>query len=103
MWNNQQQKKHHAKRSKKTLDVMFLDFFKLKICQSLLKQLTSASLFYVLLGKPNLSERLSFHNDMFNLKDSGLDMNICIVNAMILIKKYLVKLFRKYTCPRGKY
>ena len=37
--------------------------------------------------KPDFVESVAFHHEMFCLTNFGLDLGVCIVNAMILIKK----------------
>ena len=54
---------------------------------SLLKKITRISLFKDLLGKPNFSERLSFHREMMDLTNFGLEIGVCNIDAMIFKKK----------------
>jgi hypothetical protein len=46
------------------------------------------------LEKPSFSESVSFHREMFCLTSFLLVLRICIVNAMIFIKKNIDKLVK---------
>ena len=39
--------------------------------------------------KPSIRESVSFHREMFGVISVGLILHICIVNAMIFIKKLM--------------
>ena len=45
------------------------------------------------LEKPNLSESVLYHCELFDWTSFGLDIGNCIVHVVIFIKKYLVNLF----------
>ena len=55
---------------------------------------TCVLLFQDFESKPNFLERALFHREMVSLTYFRPDIGICIVNVMILIKKYLSKFFR---------
>ena len=71
---------------KKTLAMVFLDFWLLKLFLPIF--------FHDFWGKPNFSEYALFHSDMFRFTNFGIDIFICIVNAMTFIKKIFSKLLQ---------
>ena len=87
--------KHHFKRKKKMLNVMFFNVWIRKKWCHFWEKITQISLFQDLLEKPNFSERLSFHREMLDLTNLWLDICVCIVNAMIFIKKNCLPNFFK--------
>ena len=52
-------------------------------CWTLLKSVSAVEF----LGKSNFLESVSFHREMFGVSIFGLVLDICIVNAMIVINK----------------
>ena len=59
-------------------------------CGTLLKSVSAVGFS----EKPSSRESVSFHFEMFCATNFGLVLSICIVNAMIFIKKTLINLFR---------
>ena len=52
--------------------------------------------------KSNYGEMVSFHRQMFYVTNCGLALSICMVNAMIFIKKNIDKLVQDQFLRIGK-
>ena len=70
--------------------MMFSYLFCSKDFSSLWKEKTTFLLVQVFSEKPKSLEGVSFHHNIFSFSSFGLDLSVCIVNAMIFINKYLV-------------
>ena len=85
--------KHDRQRFKQTASVMFLDFWEFLFLDQTWNslQVSYFSLTFFL-EKLNYSDSVLCHCEMFDTT-FGLDIGVCIVHAVIFIKKYLVNMF----------